>query len=337
MGFRASLAADVGRVRFWGLLLSAALLTIGLGALVLAHATYEGRELRGTARGPQPIVDTSAQDAVALWAWGTDDVDGQQYALVYIEPLSEDTQPSAGLSEWPDPGEAMLSPALLEAGAHEGIATRYGRLAGTIAEEGLESPAERFAYVRPRASLLEQEEMYPVAGFGGRQATLAVGEHLYIPAFSTMAAGLAGFVLLPAAALLVASARTGSAARERRILVFDALGADRRARSVFAVGEAAVPALIGTLAGAATLCPALLANIAVPGVDFVLSTRDARRAAPLLAGAATLALLTVIAAAALLHPRSGPPAGTRLAPRGATPPRIAVAVPLRRAGRGAGA
>ncbi|MFE7896356.1 hypothetical protein ACFU3E_02215 [Streptomyces sp. NPDC057424] len=206
----------------------------------------------------------------------------------------------------------MLSPALLKAGEREGIRTRYGKLSGTIGVDGLEAPEERFAYIRPRVQLLDKQDMHPVAAFGlPRDGIASLGESMSIPGISVFAAGLAGFTLLPAVALAVAAVRIGSAAREKRLALFEALGAGAGSRMVFTVGEVAVPALLGLAAAAAVISPALVTDVPFPWVDFTLSVQDARRAVPWLAAAGVAAFAALAMAAVLFHPHRPAESSTR--------------------------
>lgn len=211
----------------------------------------------------------------------------------------------------------MLSRALLRAGQQEGIRTRYGKFAGTIGAEGLEAPEERFAYVRPRAELLDRKDMHPVRAFGLHQGGLAsLGESMSIPGFSVFAAGLAGFVLLPAGAFTLASARIGSVVRERRLALFEALGAGMTSRAVFIVGEVALPVLCGLAGAFVLMSPTLIGDLPFPWTEFTLSAQDARRALPWLAAAGTIAVVIVVAAAVVLPPARRPAEGsTRPVPR----------------------
>lgn len=304
-GRAAMFSADGGRLRFWGICLASGLLTLALSALLLAYATYDGRDIRGAARTPQLLEDGKDRAAVALWAWGSDDIAGRQHAVVYLEPLKKNAPLPPGLSHWPAPGEAVLSAGLLEAGRHEGIRSRYGKFAGTIAPEGLQAPAERFAYIRPRTKLLDRKEMHPVRSFGtpAGGGMTSLGESMSLPHLSVFSAGLAGFILLPAAALVVASVRTGSAARQRRLALFDALGASAASRALFTLGEVAAPALLGSAGALLALLPALGTDVPFPLVDFTLSASDVRRTAPGLAAVAFGAFALTVAAAVLLHPR----------------------------------
>ncbi|MFG2346545.1 hypothetical protein [Streptomyces phaeochromogenes] len=245
------MSTEGGRIRFWGLFLAAGLMMLGLSGLALVDATYEGRAVRGASRTPHILQQGSADTAVALWAWGNDDVAGRQHSVTYVEPLVQNAPLPPGLSKWPEPGEAVLSPALIRAGEQERVESRYGKLAGTIGKEGLQAPEERFAYVRPRANLLDKRDMYPLKGFGVPAGSAGVGESMSIPDLSVLAAGVAGFVLLPTGALVLVSARAGSTARERRLTLFEALGASRGARGIFTLGEGAVPTVLGAAAAAA--------------------------------------------------------------------------------------
>lgn len=217
---------------------------------------------------------------------GTDDVAGRQHSVVYIEPETATAPPPPGLTHWPRPGEAVLSPALLKAGDREGIQHRYEHLSGTIGEAGLEAPEERFAYIRPRVARLDRADMHPVRSFGApRDSTAPFGESMFIPAFPIFTVGLAGLILLPAGALVIASVRTGSAARVRGLVLFEALGATKTARIFFTAGEAAVPAALGPAAASALISPAFLVDLPFPWVDCTLSKYDVRNASWPLAGA----------------------------------------------------
>src|SRR5882757_3579842 len=100
-GRKTTLTSEGGRLRFWGISLASCLLTLALGGLVLAHATYEGREIRGASRAPQILSEAQQDEAVALWSWGNDDVDGRQHAVVYVEPLRSNAPLPPGLTRWP--------------------------------------------------------------------------------------------------------------------------------------------------------------------------------------------------------------------------------------------
>ncbi|MBX9365661.1 hypothetical protein [Streptomyces sp. WAC04114] len=291
-GRRASITAEGGRVRLWSLCLSVCLFILAACSLVLAEATYDGRDIRGAARSPIPV-SRSSEHAVALWAPDTDDVDGTQHFLAYVEPLTDDAPLPPGLEEWPKPGEAVLSQSLATAGAKEEIISRYGRFAGIISPEGLQSPSERFAYVRPSQHMLDSGDMYKISGFG-KQQDIYWGESRSLPSLGMLCAGLIGFLLLPASALLIAAIRTGSSARERRVILLDILGAGPSAKILFVIGECSVPLLVGCSFSLAFMAPALKWNIPLPVVDFVLYAPDVADSLWQLIGALLLSVVAVI-------------------------------------------
>lgn len=117
-----------------------------MGAIFGAqYASYAGYEDRNIARSP--VLGDSEDNATFRYLQWSDVLaeTQEQYAVSYIVPLSGDAPLPPGVSEWPDEGEFVASPALLEAGEAEGIRTRYGTLVGEIGNEGLTSPTELFA------------------------------------------------------------------------------------------------------------------------------------------------------------------------------------------------
>ena len=68
--------------------------------------------------------------------------------VIVIAPLSEDAPLPPGLSAWPGPGEAAVSPAL-GTDLTGDLAGRYGHVTSRISLEGLETPQERRVYMRP--------------------------------------------------------------------------------------------------------------------------------------------------------------------------------------------
>ncbi|MDH6542922.1 ABC transporter permease [Streptomyces sp. SPB4] len=321
IGAAAGRAASAGRTR--GLALVCATLATGLAisAITLVFAAYEGRDLRDAARSP---VRTSEAEAEAgaeagagaakarpplLYRPAFDVVDNLQYQVVYVLPLRDDAPLPPGVSAWPRPGQALLSPALLAAGRDEGITTRYGTVAGTVGEEGLASPGERFAYVRPARVPADTSTMWPVARFGSPSPS-GIGENLFVKPVHLLL-GIAVFMgALPAAALSVSGARAGSDARDQRTALLGALGGGRRARAVINTGEAALPVALGTLAGTGVALWLLAQDTRLPLVGYTLAVADARRWAWALLGAPLLAAALVLLCVVLTHPpqdrRQGP-------------------------------
>ncbi|MFF6997717.1 hypothetical protein ACFY93_22535 [Streptomyces sp. NPDC008313] len=202
----------------------------------------------------------------------------------------------------------MLSPALQAVGSQ--VRGEYGRPVGSIAPDGLESPSEYFAYVRPTAERLDPEGMTKVSGFGASW-TPPLGEHLYNFGSNEFTWAYLALVGLPAGLFVVIAARVGAAARDRRTAILTALGASGGARAWFTAGEAFVPVALGAAVAAVLVAPVLLTDVPLPVVDFVLYSPDARAALPGLVAAALGLPFAVLAAVVLLQPPYRPGASTR--------------------------
>ncbi|MGW0861138.1 hypothetical protein [Streptomyces koelreuteriae] len=305
MGWAASQAAEAGRIRFYALFAATAVAVLAVAGFLLAASSFDGRTERSSARWPQV---SDSVDAKLLWKPTIATVAERQYDVVYIEPLTADAPLPPGLSRWPDRGEAVLSPALKRAGS--GVREEYGTAAGAIAENGLESPSEFFAYVRPTAERLDTKNMTKVSGFGVPWSP-PLGEHLYNFGASEFRWAYLAMVGLPAGLFVVIAARVGAAGRDRRTAVLAALGASTGARAWFTVGEAVVPVALGALLGTLVLAPTLATDIPLPLVDFVLYAPDARNALPALTGALLGVPFTILAVVVLLQPSYRPGRSTR--------------------------
>lgn len=304
IGRGAAAAAEAGRIRTWLLAAAAFLLAVSLGVLVLAQSSFDGRAQRTQERA----IDwtTEPRDAGLIAQPVTDMVGTTAFQVVWLVPLRADAPLPPGLDRWPGAGEAVLSPALAEAGAGpvERIGSRYGKSVGLIGEEGLQAPAELLAYARPAGGARDLDaESFGAVGFGGPGAS-TFGEDDNLPPAEQFYGALAGLVLLPVILLVTVAARVGAVARDRRSRLLAVLGADARARACFAVGEAAVPVLAGTLLAALALAPALLIDLPLPIVDFQLYRPDATAAVPGLVGALLAAPVTVFATVVLLQPKA---------------------------------
>ncbi|MCF4141141.1 hypothetical protein L1856_36470 [Streptomyces sp. Tue 6430] len=186
------------------------------------------------------------------------------------------------MDHWPGPGEAVLSPGLLEAGAAEGIADRYGKLSGTVGQEGLDDPGEWLAYVRPAKGMTAEAPVEVVVGFGPEAGVPAeglqpgTGRDNDKPEW--MFQGLViGLLLVPSLVLLFTALRAGADGRDRRGALVDALGGLRRDRALIAVGEAVRPVMWGSFASIPFFVVAAFVDIRVPFVGYVTSSADVRQ------------------------------------------------------------
>ncbi|MGD1224656.1 hypothetical protein AB9Q10_40220 [Streptomyces krungchingensis] len=233
------------------------------------------------------------------------------YDVVYLEPIRKDAPLPPGLSHWPEPGEAVLSPALLSSVKSHGGLVQFGRFGGVIGADGLEAPAERFAYVRPSAEMLDRSKMFAISGFGPEASAGFVGESIHNFGSQKFYAAYTGLVLLPVALLVVIAARVGAAARDRRTALLGALGAGRRGRLAFTLGEAAPPVAWGAALAASIASIPLLCDSSFPLVEFVLSKNDARQAWPELLLCLAGVPIVVLFVAVVLQPGFRWTAGTR--------------------------
>jgi hypothetical protein len=301
IGWAAGRSGTSSRVRNVALGCAALAMTLALSAVAAVLATYDGRDARAAARSPQFTESAKGPDARALWSDKFDDVENRQFSVVYIEPLTDDAPLPPGLARWPAPGEAVLSDALFEAGADEGIAGRYGKAVGSIDESGLATPGERLAYVRPSAGVLDRAAMNPISGYGAAKPA-ALGDMLAVKPPYMLLVLMLFMLILPVGALAVAAARAGSDARDQRTALLGVLGGGWRVRSALNVGEALLPAACGALLGALLTVPALLTDITLPGVAYELSAADVRGWSWAVVGSAIPAFLLVLLVVVLMHP-----------------------------------
>ncbi|MFG3039936.1 hypothetical protein ACGFYZ_23875 [Streptomyces sp. NPDC048330] len=294
--------AEAGRIRAWALALATALLTLAVGGLVIADASYDGREHRTLERSPRLTTAYPDEPVRALWRWDPAEADGLAYDVIHLEPLADGPAPPPGVSRWPAPGEAFVSQALLDASGEDALVARYGRLAGVIDPSGLEAPGEFLVYARPAADMVDRSLMRGISGFGETTGSGVLGEHLHHYGKGEFLAAYAGFVLLPVALLVAIAARTGAAARDRRTVLLAALGGGWSARACCTAGEAARPVVLGAAAGAVALLPAWCVDLSFPSTSFILASGDVRGAVPLL-----VAVVLAVPAAVLLVTVLGEP------------------------------
>ncbi|RFU82744.1 hypothetical protein DY218_31290 [Streptomyces triticagri] len=311
IGVTSARRGEAGRIRFWSLALATALLGLAATGLVLAQASFDGRVERSAERSPRLVAAHPGEKAGALVKWSIASHEGMPYDITHVEPLDEELAPPPGLPRWPEPGEAFVSPALLEAAGRDGVGREYGYFAGVIGDEGLESPSEYFVYARPSTQMLDRSEMMKISGFGEPGTAGIAGEHAHFFGSGEFYSVYAGLFVLPAVVLLVVAARTGAVSRDRRTALLTALGAGAVARCCFTVGEAAVPVLIGVGVSALAASPVLMGDFALPGVSSTVSAVDARESLSLLVLVHVVLLLGTVVAVVLLQPKARAARSTR--------------------------
>ncbi|MER7128696.1 hypothetical protein [Streptosporangium saharense] len=275
-------------------MVASCVLAMVASSMVIAVATYEGRAARDRARGP--VITETARDAVAWWASRFDSVDHVQHSVVLVEPLDSSAPPPPGLTRWPAPGEAMLSPELLSRGAMEGIRTRYGRFGGVIGREGLVAPSERLAYARPPTPP-NTDSWLPISGFGRPFPLVETLNQRDLP---EVLLALGALTLLPAIALMTTAAHHTSQTESHRGEPTKP-AEPRRRRALASLVEKASPLAIGSAAGSLPLVLAASIDLPIPATGYILNSTDIRTAWPL----ACAAILTsfVIGLVTLLRTR----------------------------------
>ncbi|NHT17225.1 hypothetical protein [Cellulomonas sp. IC4_254] len=280
-------------------------------ALTAAVAVYDGRDVREAAR--TPVIAPDDVDAELLWLDTHDSVGLRDATVISLVPLREDAPLPPGVPRWPAEGEALLSPALAAAGSSEGIASRYGRVIGVVGAEGLASPTELLAYVRPPlADVVDVDVMLRVSGFGEPVAYGLIGEAADVQPLRNLLALMA--VALGAATLLVigVAVRAGQVERQRQAVILDMLGARRTERWLWAWGAVARPVSLGITIATAAVAGLFVRDWTLPGRGYVIRADDMRAAAgPLLATAAVAALVVVGMSILAARPRAAAAARPR--------------------------
>ncbi|MDX2591328.1 hypothetical protein PV343_03275 [Streptomyces sp. WI03-4A] len=300
IGRSAARGTESGRLRLVALCAATFAVAVSLAAFVVVAATYEGRDSVQAARSPQVVPPSHKAEAIARWQESFDTIGGEQYSVIYVEPLTGNATPPPGLRSWPAPGHSAISYGALAAGADEEIASRYGSMDVPFEADGLASIAERLIYVRPSGHL--EEGMY-VKGWGGDSAGMPFGEPASVQPATGFYVLIAATWLTPALCLTVIAARTGSAARDRRQAVLHALGVGRRHRLLIDLGEAGPPVLVGSALAILTLWIYQGTNWPLPGVNFVMTARYVQSHGASLYLCALAAAIAVTAVAMTVQPR----------------------------------
>lgn len=275
----------------WVLLLAAFLaLTWGMVGGLLAQAVYDHRAEISRERTP-----VTAEDGPVRWGAASSFVGERIVVWIAIDQVAGGTDPSAplppGVAAWPQPGEAVVSPALAELLAEVGLPDRYGRVVGLVDPAALASPSELIAYARSPRPWLNERDGLRVAGFGvgpGETFDPFTGEVLYDRDVLELWV-LAGLLMwLPGLLALASASRVADSATRRRHVLLARLGASARHRMVISLPPALSAGAVSAALGIAGLTWFAAANRRVPFTTFVLDAAVVRERLPL------LALVTVI-------------------------------------------
>ncbi|HPU14436.1 MAG TPA: hypothetical protein PLQ19_11685, partial [Aeromicrobium sp.] len=192
-------------------------------------AANTDRDLRSQAQEPNYSFDaTPVFEFAVLNAPFRDDV----WTTVLVKG-TEDSPAPAGVPRFPRAGEAWISPAVAKAIAEDPqVATRIpGRVVGTIANTGLESPDQFFVH----AGTAELPQASPAAGWG---APFPFTDRPRLPRLGLLAI-LLTMVGLPSILLTMVATRLSSQARRRDLGALHLIGLPRRGLATAAATETA--------------------------------------------------------------------------------------------------
>jgi hypothetical protein len=284
-------------------LLGLSSVALGLAAGVLANAFHDHRAEVARARTPV-FAGADSDRAEVRWRILTTAVDGRAVGLYAIEPHADDAPLPPGVERWPRPGEAVLSPALLELLQEHGVDDRFGRVVSVIGPEGLASRTELLAYTRLGSSL-DPGSASAVTGFGvdGEGPVLPTGELLYDR--SVVELWSLGLVLLvlPGVIALGSAARVATTETRRRHVLLARLGAPRRARAIVALPPVLLPCIVSLAACLALVGVACEVDLVIPLKGNVLDAAVIRGA--LLPVLTTIVGTHIVAAATLAAVAAG--------------------------------
>lgn len=268
------------RIRWTGLAVGSAVLAVGcVAATMWSHYDRLRQDQDDALR---PVVTQDRASATLLYSYdGFVSLGDYQCLVVSLWPLRPDAPLPPGVTAWPRPGEAVLSPATLSS-LGSGRADLFGRVSDTIAPSGLESPGERRVYIRPTRTAFEASAMTPATGFG---VTDVYGAYSGLPSLYAVHTRdllmmLAGTVLVPGLLALILGASLDGEARTRRNRQLEGLGASGAQLAVMDLAEAWIPLTVGTAiaaVGAAVFCSL---NITIASLDAQFRAADSRSAWP---------------------------------------------------------
>lgn len=281
------------------LALATCLLSCAFVSLAIVWGAYDLHQDRAAALVPR-ICDRP--DATALYEFGgLDQVSFRPVTVIVIAPLSEDAPLPPGLSAWPGPGEAAVSPAL-GTDLTGDLAGRYGHVTSRISLEGLETPQERRVYMRPLDSSLRPSDMEPICGFGtDARGTPYAGEgSLYAAHPGDVSLLLVLSLIVPAVGAVVIAARLKDEESQRRSAALISMGMRRRDLAIVDLVGAAPALAAGHAMTCALIGIALTTDIHVAWLDSSFPAADTRKvvgpmAMALIAGMLLSVLIVMVA------------------------------------------
>ncbi|MFN8075531.1 MAG: hypothetical protein U0Q15_08945 [Kineosporiaceae bacterium] len=229
------------QVAAWGTLAGCVVLTLSILLTISALLGVVSSEHRDAARNPA-VADSASATFSAQWS--TSPYRASQLTLLTVTRIGQRDAPAPpGLQQFPEPGQAWLSPSLLDAVTRDPqIKGRIpGKVVGVISPAGLSSPGELFAVVGvPRLV-----DGMPSASWG---TSWAPDGHPRVPlgATLTIVGVLVGF---PLSMLALSAARLSGAARRRRCSSLALMGVPLETLSRAASVESGIHALLGSSAG----------------------------------------------------------------------------------------
>lgn len=312
IGRAAGTRSESGGIRFFGLVLATVVLASAIAAVVATLAVGTAREHRMSGGLLVEAGPSVRPESTTLVRMVIDHLhEGRQYAVAYLSPDGDDAPLPPGLTAWPAPGTAVVSPELLREGVDQGISGRYGELAGTIDEAGLADATQLLAYVRPAQDLVPDETsgVVAVSAFGGPgPVTPGRNVHWLLAGqdFSdgALAAMLVALGVVPSVLLALVASRVAAHSRDRRDALITALGGRVSHRLWVAVGEAWAPVSLGALCAVAVVAWFSWDDRRLPIADYVVPAAEIR-ALWWAFGLCVVAAATFVLCAAVLQSAAG--------------------------------
>lgn len=302
LGLQLSKRGAWARLRFIALVVGSAVLCLGLAALVGALALTRDRDARAETIRPT-LTETRPEASVLVSYDGFTEIQNRPVLVVSIWPLRPDAPLPPGVTSWPQPGQAVVSPQVADDLAGTADPAVFGPVAGTIADAGLETPTERRVYLRPTQAALDPEAMQAATGFGGNTTDgwwgLGV---LDAPPSWEVAALLLVAVVLPGAVALALGAGLDQQRRSARNRLLTIAGARRRDRLLLDGAEAWPAVALGTLLATAAVAVTAAVDIRLSFLETTLRAAQLRQHLPALVGALLVGHLLALAVVLTVRP-----------------------------------